>query len=111
MINPRSRRPTVQPLAPLGVGVGSCHSCSITRSGPHHRPRTCRPPGAPRSCQLSEVARVERWKMLWVGIKGLKGQHPPRSPQPSKGQERDGESKRLQCLSLPCLNCSEGLQT
>lgn len=31
-------------------------------------------------CQLSEVALMERWKILWVERKGLKGQHSPRRP-------------------------------
>lgn len=31
-------------------------------------------------CQLSEVVLLERWKILWVESKGLKGQHCPRRP-------------------------------
>lgn len=81
MFNWSYGRPAVPPPAPLGAGGGgSVAAVPSHPPGPHRHPSTCRPPGAPRGCQLLEVARVERWKMLWVGSKGLKGQHPSGSP-------------------------------
>lgn len=106
MINRRSGRPALPPPAPPGAeggDVGRRGGVTAVPSpapGPRRRPRTCRPPGAPRGCQLSEVARVTRWKML-RGAGGLKGQHPPGCPQPSEGpQGRGGRGSRRTVVFL-----------
>lgn len=88
MINRRSGRRAVPPAAPLGAEGGVTAVPSPAPSRP--AARTCRPPRAPRGCQLSEVARVGKGKMLWVGSKGLKGEGPAGCPQPSQGQQGRG---------------------
>lgn len=107
MINWRSGRPAVLPQASPGAGT-RVTAVPSPAPGPHRRPRTCRPLGAPRCSQLSKAARVERWKMLWVGSKGLKGQRLPGCREHSEGQKgrgRMGSRRVVVFLSLPRLIC------